>query len=120
VELFVGQTVGDPDSSLLVIHGDPDWDQSYLREPLVRLGGYRRVVFVDLRGCGRSTRGLPVGSYTPAYAVQDLVALIEAFGGQPVDVLGFSYGAARPAAARDRTGAGTPDDHRVEQHPPGR
>jgi pimeloyl-ACP methyl ester carboxylesterase len=92
VELFVGQTMGDPDSSLLVIHGGPDWDQTYLREPLVHLGGDRRVVFVDLRGCGRSTRGLPEGSYTPANAVQDLLALIEAHAPQPVDVLGFSYG----------------------------
>jgi pimeloyl-ACP methyl ester carboxylesterase len=92
VELFVGQTSGDPDSSLLVIHGGPDWDHSYLREPLVHLGGDRRVVFVDLRGCGRSTRGLPDGSYTPANAVQDLVVLIESLGRHPVDVLGFSYG----------------------------
>jgi pimeloyl-ACP methyl ester carboxylesterase len=92
VELFVGQTAGDPDRSLLVIHGGPDWDQTYLHEPLVHLGGNRRVVFVDLRGCGRSTRGLPDGSYTPANAVQDLVALIETHGPEPVDVLGFSYG----------------------------
>lgn len=92
VELFIAETDGDPDRTLLVVHGGPDWDQTYLREPLVHLGPDRRVVFVDLRGCGRSTRGLPGPEYTPAAAVHDLVVLIRELGGAPVDVLGFSYG----------------------------
>ncbi len=92
VELFVAETSGDPDRTLLVIHGGPDWDQMYLREPLVELGGDRHVVFVDLRGCGRSTRGLPGPAHTPAAAVQDLVVLIDQLGRRPIHVLGFSYG----------------------------
>jgi pimeloyl-ACP methyl ester carboxylesterase len=92
VELFVGQTAGEPARTVLVIHGGPDWDQSYLHEPLVHLAGDRRVVFADLRGCGRSTRGLPSGCCTPEYAVQDLIMLIETLGPHPVDLLGFSYG----------------------------
>jgi pimeloyl-ACP methyl ester carboxylesterase len=92
VELFVAETSGDPDRTLLVIHGGPDWDQMYLREPLVELGGDRHVVFVDLRGCGRSTRGLPGPAHTPAAAVQDPVVLIDQLGRRPIDVLGFSYG----------------------------
>ncbi len=92
VELFVGETAGDPDRTLLVIHGGPDWDQMYLREPLIGLAGDRRVVFADLRGCGRSTRGLPGPAYTPGAAVDDLAVLIDQLGGRPVDVLGFSYG----------------------------
>lgn len=92
VSLFVAETDGDPDRTLLVVHGGPDWDQMYLRDPLVRLVGERRVVFADLRGCGRSTRGLPGPAHTPAAAVADLVNLIGALGGRPVDVLGFSYG----------------------------
>lgn len=92
VSLFVAETEGGPDRTLLVVHGGPDWDQMYLRDPLVRLAGERRVVFVDLRGCGRSTRGLPALAHTPAASVADLVTLIGALGGGPVDVLGFSYG----------------------------
>jgi len=92
VDLFVAE-VGDVAAEpLLVIHGGPDWDQSYLYEPLVRLQDRRRVVFVDLRGCGRSTRGLPRDAYTPEAATRDLVALVAALTGDPLDVLGFSYG----------------------------
>lgn len=92
VELFVAETSGDPERTLLVIHGGPDWDHFYLRDPLVGLGADRRVVFTDLRGCGRSTRGLPGPAHTPTAAVQDLSVLIDRLGDGPVDVLGFSYG----------------------------
>ncbi len=92
VELFVGETAGDPDRTLLVIHGGPDWDQMYLRQPLMGLAVDRPVVFADLRGCGRSTRGLPGPAHTPAAAVDDLAILIDQLDGRPVDVLGFSYG----------------------------
>lgn len=93
VELFVAETTaGGYAETLLVIHGGPDWDHTYLLDPLVRLEGEHRVVFVDLRGCGRSTHGLPSGAYTPAKAASDLAALIDVLGGEPVDVLGFSYG----------------------------
>lgn len=92
VELFVAQTPGAQDHTLLVVHGGPDWDQMYLRDPLVRLADSHRVVFVDLRGCGRSTRGLPASAHRPAAVVQDLAVLIDQLGCGPVDVLGFSYG----------------------------
>lgn len=65
VELFVAATPGPVDRTLLVIHGGPDWDHSYLREPLNELAGSHRVVLPDLRGCGRSTRGLADEFYTP-------------------------------------------------------
>lgn len=77
---------------MLVIHGGPDWDHSYLREPLDQLSGRHRLIMPDLRGCGRSTRGLADDQYTPAAAAGDLVALLDALGLGQVDVLGFSYG----------------------------
>ncbi|SNS67266.1 3-oxoadipate enol-lactonase/proline iminopeptidase [Streptosporangium subroseum] len=92
VELFVAQTPGPADRTLLVIHGGPDWDHTYLREPLAELAGRHRVILADLRGCGRSTRGLSDDRYTPAAATADLVALLDAFGTPRIDVLGFSYG----------------------------
>ncbi|MCL2584305.1 MAG: alpha/beta hydrolase [Streptosporangiales bacterium] len=92
VELFTAQTAGPDDRALLVIHGGPDWDHSYLRDPLCRLAGEHRVVMADMRGCGRSTSGLPPGAYTPDNAVGDFAALLDALGLVYVDVLGFSYG----------------------------
>lgn len=77
---------------LLAVHGGPDWDHSYLRDPLTRLADQRRVLLPDLRGCGGSTRGLPEGHYTPRAATADLLALLDALGIGEVDVLGFSYG----------------------------
>ena len=95
VELFVAQTPGPAERTLLVIHGGPDWDHTYLREPLAQLAGHRRVILTDLRGCGRSTRGLADDQYTPAAATGDLTVLLDALDTDdtgPVDVLGFSYG----------------------------
>jgi pimeloyl-ACP methyl ester carboxylesterase len=92
VELFVAQTPGPAERTLLVIHGGPDWDHTYLREPLAQLAGRHRVVLTDLRGCGRSTCGLADDQYTPAAATGDLAVLLEALDTGPVDVLGFSYG----------------------------
>jgi pimeloyl-ACP methyl ester carboxylesterase len=108
VELLVAQSAGPADRALLVIHGGPDWDHSYLREPLAEIGDRYRLVMPDLRGCGRSTCGLPADQYTPDAAVADLIALLSALGLDRVDVLGFSYGGllaqrlalAAPAAVR--------------------
>ncbi|MFE0627984.1 alpha/beta fold hydrolase [Streptomyces sp. NPDC058864] len=92
VELFVA-LAGDPAGPpLLVVHGGPDWDHTYLRRPLDRLAGHRRIVLPDLRGCGRSTRGLADGHYTPDAATADLARLLDALGIGRTDVLGFSYG----------------------------
>jgi pimeloyl-ACP methyl ester carboxylesterase len=91
VELFVAGTDGPADRTLLVVHGGPDWDHSYLREPLDAVTD-RRLLLPDLRGCGRSTRGLPAGEYTWDAVVADLVALLDATGTPTVDVLGFSTG----------------------------
>jgi pimeloyl-ACP methyl ester carboxylesterase len=92
VELFVAQAEGPADRALLVIHGGPDWDHSYLREPLDQLAGTHRVIWPDLRGCGRSTTGLPDHEYNPDAAVRDLTALLDALDLAHVDVLGFSTG----------------------------
>ncbi|MEV4065246.1 alpha/beta fold hydrolase [Nonomuraea dietziae] len=54
MRLHVKEFDGPRDRTLLVVHGGPDWDHSYLVEPLDRLAGERRLLFPDLRGCGRS------------------------------------------------------------------
>ncbi|MEU7898584.1 alpha/beta hydrolase [Nonomuraea sp. NPDC049152] len=86
MRLHVREFGGPADRTLLVVHGGPDWDHSYLVEPLDRLAGEHRLLFPDLRGCGRSPAAEPL---TPDAMVDDLAELI---GSSPVDVLGFSYG----------------------------
>lgn len=92
VDLFTADTMKPGKRTLLVIHGGPDWDHSYLREPLSQLCEVHRVVLPDLRGCGRSTSGLGDSQYTPDAVVRDLIALIDELNAGPLAVLGFSYG----------------------------
>lgn len=92
VELFVAYTEVGAGHPLLVIHGGPDWDHSYLREPLAGLSGTRRLLLPDLRGCGRSSRGLPITEYHPNAVISDLLGILNTFGIAAADVLGFSYG----------------------------
>ena len=92
VELLVAQSPGPAGRALLVIHGGPDWDHTYLRDPLSELAGQHRLVLPDLRGCGGSTRSLPSGCYTPDAAVADLLTVLDRLGLADVDLLGFSYG----------------------------
>jgi pimeloyl-ACP methyl ester carboxylesterase len=92
IDLFLATMPGPPDKVLLVIHGGPDWDHSYLRVPLDRLAGTRRVLLPDLRGCGRSTSGLALADYSWDAAVRDLLGLLDALGIDRADVLGFSTG----------------------------
>ncbi|MFI6319785.1 alpha/beta fold hydrolase [Nonomuraea sp. NPDC050556] len=86
MRLYCREFDGPADRTLLVIHGGPDWDHSYLVDPLDQLAGAHRLLFPDLRGCGRSPAEEPL---TPDAMVADLAELI---GEGPVDVLGFSYG----------------------------
>lgn len=92
IELHVRERPGADDRTLLVVHGGPDWDAGYLVEPLASLPGGARILWPDLRGCGRSTRGLAAADCTWDAAVGDLVALLDALGLGSVDVLGFSTG----------------------------
>jgi pimeloyl-ACP methyl ester carboxylesterase len=92
VELFVARSGGPADRALLVIHGGPDWDHTYLRDPLAEMAGRIQLIMPDIRGCGRSTCGLASDYYTPEAVVSDLAVLLGQLGLTCADVLGFSYG----------------------------
>jgi pimeloyl-ACP methyl ester carboxylesterase len=86
VDLFV-RRFGDPALPMLVIvHGGPGWDHSYLL-PAAELQDIAHVVFFDLRGCGRSTREAEL---QPDLLADDVAAIIGE--GRTADVLGHSYG----------------------------
>ncbi|WP_017607848.1 alpha/beta fold hydrolase [Nocardiopsis xinjiangensis] len=82
-------TLGGPSSAppLLAVHGGPDWDHSYLLDPLTELGR-RRLILPDLRGCGRSSPA----PCSFAAAARDLARLITHLGLETPDLLGFSTG----------------------------
>ncbi|WP_062209871.1 alpha/beta fold hydrolase [Streptomyces sp. NBRC 109706] len=92
VRPYVGRIAGPAERTLLVVHGGPDWDHSYLLDPLREWTGERQVLLPDLRGCGRSPGGLPPDQYTPDAVVGDLLALLDDLPVGRVDLLGFSYG----------------------------
>jgi pimeloyl-ACP methyl ester carboxylesterase len=97
VELFV-RRLGDPTLPMLVvIHGGPTWDHSYLLPAVAELADVAHVVLFDLRGCGRSCRTPPVGdlplaALQPDFLADDVAALVRQLGAEQADVLGFSYG----------------------------
>jgi len=101
VVLDVQDVDGPVDRSLLVIHGGPDWDCSYLQEPLVDLAGRVRVLLVDLRGCGRSARRLADEQYTwdaAAGADRGVGAHVRAAERLAAATRVRGYGAARPSS----------------------
>ncbi|MET0425418.1 MAG: alpha/beta hydrolase [Actinoplanes sp.] len=88
VDVYV-RSFGDPALPLLVIvHGGPTWDHSYLL-PAAELADVAHVVFLDLRGCGRSAQDVEL---QPDLIADDVAALIRSRGAGRADVLGFSYG----------------------------
>ena len=97
VDLFL-RRFGDPALPLLiVVHGGPSWDHSYLLPAVSQLADVAHVLVFDLRGCGRSSRTRPAGALPeaalqPDYLADDVAALAREFGGGQADVLGFSYG----------------------------
>jgi pimeloyl-ACP methyl ester carboxylesterase len=97
VQLFV-RRFGDPALPMLVvIHGGPTWDHTYLLPAADELADSAHVVMFDLRGCGRSSRtppvgNLPVTALQPDYLADDTAALVRQLGAGRADILGFSYG----------------------------
>ncbi len=99
VELFVRQFGPASLPPLIVIHGGPTWDHSYLLPVAAELRDLVQVNLFDLRGCGRSSRTAPIGmlpvtALQPDYLADDVAALITKLGAAQADVLGFSYGGA--------------------------
>lgn len=89
VEQFGERFDGVP---LVVVHGGPSWSHHYLNPGLRLVGEQRHVIAPDLRGCGDSSRDLPLDQYQPELAVQDVIDLIGLMGYEQVDLLGFSTG----------------------------
>jgi pimeloyl-ACP methyl ester carboxylesterase len=79
-------------STVVLVHGGPGtYDHSYLKPDFGRLAGAAQVVYVDLRGHGRSERGKPEEWSFEACA-DDVRALCDALGIERPVVYGHSMG----------------------------
>ncbi len=88
--------VGPADGPVrLVLHGGPGLDHNYLRPWLDDLAcDGARVVYVDLRGHGRSDPPPDAEGYTLGATAGDVATLARTLSdGRPVDVLGHDFGA---------------------------
>ncbi len=102
---------------MVVLHGGPGFDQGYLRPGLRALAGDAQLVFVDLRGQGRSAPE-PAESCTLEPMADDVAALCAALGIEPPIVFGHSAGGfvALQLALRHPAAGGRPDPlpHRAD------
>ena len=76
---------------VLVLHGGPGFDQDYLRPGLSSLTNDVQLVFVDLRGQGRSSPA-PVEACTLEQMADDAAALCSLLGLEAPVVFGHSAG----------------------------
>jgi proline iminopeptidase len=77
--------------TVVALHGGPGFDHGYLRPGLAPLAGDAQVVFVDLRGQGRSAPA-PPDECTLEQMADDVAVLCEALGIERPFVFGHSAG----------------------------
>ena len=78
---------------IVVLHGGPDFDHSYLVPELDGLAASFRLIYYDQRGRGRSADGVQPDDITVQSEVADLDAVRHHFELESVAVLGHSWGA---------------------------
>ena len=77
VELFTARSTASAERALLIIHGGPDWDHTYLREPLVELAGPTGSSSRTCAAAADRPSALPDDEYNADAVVSDLVALLD-------------------------------------------
>jgi proline iminopeptidase len=81
-----------PNPILILLHGGPGViDHSYFRPSMDPLGEFAQVIYLDLRGQGRSTRDRPE-YYQVGIMADDVAAFCGELGIQHPVVLGHSFG----------------------------
>lgn len=102
LQIYV-KRIGAPElPPLIAVHGGPTWDHSYLLPAVGLLSDVRQVHLLDVRGCGRSGRELPVDDLRHVEAAEDILRVADAFDLGAFDLLGFSYGGALAMRVADR------------------
>ena len=77
---------------IVVLHGGPDFDHTYLLPELDRLGESFRLIYYDQRGRGRSAGGVRPDDLSLASEIDDVERVRSRFGLESTAVLGHSWG----------------------------
>jgi len=77
---------------IIVIHGGPDFDHTYLLPDMDRLADSYRLIYYDQRGRGKSQGELRLEDVRIDQYIEDLEALRNHLGLETVAVLGHSWG----------------------------
>lgn len=80
---------GEP---VIVIHGGPVLDQSYMIDHFRELAKEYQLIFFDQRACGRSTAEVDTSSMKIKMLVEDIEGIRKRFGYEQVHILGHSWG----------------------------
>ena len=78
--------------AIIVLHGGPDFDSSYLLPDLDRLASNCRLIYYDQRGRGRSAAGVQPDDVTLASDLDDLDTVRKHFHLETSVLLGHSWG----------------------------
>ena len=79
-------------SPLMIVHGGPGADHTYLLPHMVPLARTHRLIFIDERGSGRSERLQDMNRYTVEAMVEDVEDVRVALKLGKISLLGHSYG----------------------------
>src|SRR6266699_210276 len=79
-------------AAIIVLHGGPDFDHSYLLPELDRLSDSFRLIYYDQRGRGRSADRVQPEDVTLASDIADLEKVRQYFHLDSVALLGHSWG----------------------------
>src|SRR5882724_11360012 len=80
---------GEP---VIIIHGGPVLDQSYMIDHFKELSKNHRLIFFDQRASGKSTADVDTSSMTIKNLIDDIDQLRQKLGLDQVHLLGHSWG----------------------------
>jgi proline iminopeptidase len=80
---------GEP---VIIIHGGPVLDQSYMIDHFKELAKNHRLIFYDQRACGKSTAEVDTSSMTMKNLIDDIDQLRQKLGFEQVHIFGHSWG----------------------------
>jgi proline iminopeptidase len=89
-ELYAREVGKGP--AIIVLHGGPDFDQSYLLPEMDRLSDSYHLIYYDQRGRGKSASNVRPEDVTLASDIADLEKVRQAFHLESVTLLGHSWG----------------------------
>jgi proline iminopeptidase len=80
---------GEP---IVIVHGGPGLDHTYLLPQMNALAGNNELVYYDQRASGQSSGTVDTASITPDQFVEDLEGLRKGLGIEKMNLLGHSWG----------------------------